>query len=77
MPWKVEKKGQTYAVVKKGSGEEVARHQTSTAASAQVRALYSNYEAEGKKVPKNKNSRQAKLSSAAARRAMNSKSHYK
>ena len=40
MPWDVKKMGDKYAVVKKGSGKVVAKHDSEESAKKQVRALY-------------------------------------
>lgn len=43
MPWKIEKRGNQYCVVKK-SGETVKCHPTREKAEAHLRALYANVE---------------------------------
>lgn len=48
MPWKVEKRGDKFAVVKKEDGKTVATHATRQKAEAQVRALYSKEDKGGK-----------------------------
>lgn len=69
MPWKTVSKGGKFAVVKKGSNEVVAMHPTKEKADAQVSALYSKYNGEGKKSPKKRrNAKQQGLKEAAARR---------
>lgn len=65
MPWKTEKRGDRYAVVKKGTGKLVAMHPNAAAAEAQVRALYANYN--GPQGPKYK--RQQTAASYRARNA--------
>ena len=40
MPWEVKKMGKKYAVVKKGSGDVVAKHDSAESARKQVKALY-------------------------------------
>lgn len=42
MPWKVEKRGDEFAVVSKESGKVEGKHDTRAKAEAQVRALYSS-----------------------------------
>lgn len=42
MPWKVERQGDRYCVVKTDSGERVGCHDTEAEAKAQLRALYAN-----------------------------------
>ncbi len=74
MPWKVEKKGSRFAVVKKGTGQVVAMHPDMASAQAQVRAMYANYDkgntVDGMTPPKKNNTaRQKRLQSAAKRRA--------
>ena len=54
MPWKIEKRGNQYCVVKK-SGETVKCHSTREKAEAHLRALYANVEdaaREGAGLPK-------------------------
>lgn len=55
MPWKIEKRGNQYCVVKKSSGETVKCHPTREKAEAHLRALYANVEdaaREGAGLPK-------------------------
>lgn len=42
MPWRVEKRGGEYVVVKEATGEVVGRHDSEAKAQAQKRALYAN-----------------------------------
>jgi hypothetical protein len=69
MPWKAVKSGNGYDVIKKGSGEVVAHHPNEAAANSQVRALYANYNGEGKKkVKKTRTAKHQGLKAAASRR---------
>jgi len=42
MPWKVEKRGEKFAVVSKENGDVEGTHDTRSEAEAQVRALYAS-----------------------------------
>ena len=42
MPWKIEKRGDEFAVVSKESGKVKGTHDTRAEAEAQVRALYAS-----------------------------------
>lgn len=42
MPWKVQKQGSKYAVVKETTGKVVGTHPTRAKATAQLRALYAS-----------------------------------
>jgi len=42
MPWKVEKKGNSYVVKNKNTGRVAGTHKSKNKAIAQLRALYSN-----------------------------------
>lgn len=74
MPWSVEKSGNGFNVVKKGSGKVVGHHPSRERALAQMRALYANVPEPGNEKPKKDRShKQNQLRSAAARRAGKSK----
>ena len=42
MPWEIAKSGNQFAVVKKGTGEVVAKHKTRKQALNHIQALYAN-----------------------------------
>ena len=50
MPWKTEKRGSKWAVVKMDTGETVAIHDTEADAAAQVKALHANVKMSGARV---------------------------
>lgn len=73
--YKVQKKGQQYAVVKMGSGEEVGRHPTNIAAQAHVNSMTKKFNGEtggGIDMTKGRGAKLDRLKNAAGRRNANS-----